>query len=63
MVVGLLFAAVLVLLGVGAGLRQFAQLSRVRAQPYMADEDRSYFRAQARRRMVASGLCWSSSAG
>lgn len=56
MVVGLVFAAVLVLLGLSAGLRQFAQLARVRAQPYMADEDRRYFRSQARRRMVASSL-------
>jgi uncharacterized membrane protein YjgN (DUF898 family) len=54
--VGLVFAALLVLLGLSAGLRQFAQLSRVRAQPYMADEDRRYFRMQARRRMVASTL-------
>ena len=56
MVVGLSFAAVLVLLGVGAGLRQFTTLARVRTQPYMADEDRHYFRNQARRRLLASGL-------
>ena len=56
MVVGLLFAVFLGLLGVGAGLRQLVTLARVRAQPYMADEDRRYFRSQARRRMLASGL-------
>jgi hypothetical protein len=54
--VGLIFAGLLVLLGLGAGLRQFAMLARVRAQPYMADEDRRYFRGQARRRMFASAL-------
>jgi hypothetical protein len=55
-VVGLLFAGLLLLLGVGAGLRQFALLARVRTQPYMADEDRRYFRGQARRRLFASTL-------
>jgi hypothetical protein len=54
--VGLIFASLLVLLGVGAGMRQFVTLARVRTQHYMADEDRTYFRAQARRRMLASGL-------
>ena len=56
MVVGLIFATLLVVLGAGAGLRQFVTLARVRTQPYMADEDRLYFRGQARRRMLASGL-------
>jgi len=55
-VVGLIFATLLVVLGTGAGLRQLVTLARVRSQPYMADEDRLYFRGQARRRMLASGL-------
>jgi hypothetical protein len=55
-VVGLIFAALLVLLGAGAGLRQFNTLARVRTQPYMPDEDRRYFRGQARRRLLASAL-------
>ena len=56
MVVGLIFAALLVLLGVGAGLQQFNTLARVRSLPYMPDEDRRYFRSQARRRLLASAL-------
>lgn len=56
MVVGLLFAVLLVVLGLGAGLRQFTTLARVRTQHYMAEEDRRYFRSQARRRIAASGL-------
>ena len=56
MVVGLIFAALLILLGLGAGMRQFVTLSRVRVQPYLPDEDRNYFRAQSRRRMLASTL-------
>jgi hypothetical protein len=55
-VVGLIFAVFLGLLGVGAGMRQFVTLARVRTQQYMAEEDRRYFHAQARRRMLASGL-------
>jgi hypothetical protein len=55
-VVGYLFAVFLIVLGVGAGLRQFVTLARIRTQPYMADEDHHYFRAQARRRLLASGL-------
>jgi len=55
-VVGYLFAAFLILLGLGAGSRQLVTLARVRAQPYIADEDRRYYRGQARRRMLASGL-------
>jgi hypothetical protein len=54
--VGYLIAAFLVLLGLGAGSRQLVTLARVRAQPYMADEDRHYYRSQARRRLLASGL-------
>ena len=55
-VIGYLFAAFLILLGLGAGSRQLVTLARVRAQPYMAEEDRGYFRGQAHRRMLASGL-------
>jgi uncharacterized membrane protein YdbT with pleckstrin-like domain len=55
-IVGYLFAAFLILLGLGAGSRQLVTLARVRAQPYIADEDRRYYRGQARRRMLASGL-------
>ena len=56
MVVGLALSAILILLGVGAGLRQFVTLARVRTQAYMADEDRRYFHSQARRRMLASAF-------
>jgi hypothetical protein len=55
-IVGYLFAAFLILLGLGAGARQLVTLARVRIQPYMAEEDRNYYRGQARRRMLASGL-------
>ena len=56
MIVGYLFAAFLILLALGAGARQLVTLARVRIQPYMAVEDRNYYRGQARRRMLASGL-------
>ena len=56
MIVGYLVAAFLILLGLGAGARQLVTLARVRIQPYMAEEDRNYYRGQARRRMLASGL-------
>jgi hypothetical protein len=55
-VVGLIFAALLLALGVGAGARQFATLRRVREEPYLPDVDRVYLRGQARRRLFASGL-------
>jgi hypothetical protein len=54
--VGLLFALVLLLLGVGAGSRQFDTLRRVREEPYMPDVDKLYFRGQAHRRLIASTL-------
>ena len=56
MVVGLIFAVFLGLLGIGAGMRQLVTLARVRTEHFMAEEDRRYYRAQARRRMLASGL-------
>lgn len=56
MVVGLIFAVLLVVLGAAAGARQFATLRRVREEPYMPDVDQRYFRGQARRRLFASGL-------
>jgi hypothetical protein len=54
--VGLLFALVLLVLGIGAGSRQFDTLRRVREEPYMPDVDKSYFRGQAHRRLIASSL-------
>lgn len=54
--VGLIFAAVLVALGVGAGWRQFATRRRLREEVYMPDVDQRYFRGQVRRRLCASGL-------
>ncbi len=56
MALGLVFAAILVLLGAGAGSRQFATLRRIREEPHMPEIDRSYFRGQAHRRLIASGL-------
>jgi UPF0716 family protein affecting phage T7 exclusion len=55
-VLGLTIAVLLVVFGVAAGLRQFRTLRRARDEPYMPDEDRRYFRGQARRRLVASAL-------
>jgi hypothetical protein len=55
-VIGLCFAVVLGLLGVGAGRRQLATLKRVSEEPYMAVEDRHYFLRQARRRLGISAL-------
>jgi hypothetical protein len=54
--VGLIFALLLVVLGVGAGVRQFETLRRVREEPYMPEVDTRYFRGQAWRRLIASGL-------
>lgn len=56
MTLGLTIAALLVVLAIGAGLRQFRTLARVRDEPYMPDEDQRYFRGQARRRLLASAL-------
>lgn len=56
MFIGLLLAVVLVTFGVGAGARQFRTWGRIREEPYLPDADRRYFRAQVRRRLVASGL-------
>lgn len=56
MVIGLLFAASLLLLGLGAGYRQIVGLRRVRAEPFMAAEDRTYYRRQAVRRLGISFL-------
>jgi hypothetical protein len=53
---GLILATVLFLLGIGAGYRQVSTLKRVRAERFMAGEDRRYFRQQAIRRLVISGL-------
>ncbi len=56
MVVGLLFAALLIVLGVGAGARQFATLRTAREERFMPEIDRRYLRGQGRRRLLASGL-------
>lgn len=56
MAIGLLLAAILLALGVGAGYRQVFTLRRVRDQQFMAGEDRVYFRRQAIRRLVISAL-------
>jgi hypothetical protein len=51
-----MLATIPLLIGLVAGFRQFAALKRVRAQPYMAEEDRTYFRRQAKRRLLMSGF-------
>ena len=56
MTVGLVLATVLLLLGIGAGYRQVSALKRVRAEPFMAGDDRRYIRQQATRRLIISGL-------
>ncbi|MBA4188306.1 MAG: hypothetical protein C0467_09900 [Planctomycetaceae bacterium] len=56
MIVGLIIAALLVVLGTGAGSRQLRTMRRVQAEPFMPDVDRKYFRGQGRRRLAASGL-------
>jgi hypothetical protein len=53
---GLILATIPVLLGIGAGYRQFATLRRVRSEPYMPDGDRHYFQRQGKRRLAISGL-------
>ena len=56
MVTGLLLAAFLLLLGIGAGYRQVSALKRARSERFMAEEDRIYIRRQAKRRLVISAL-------
>ena len=56
MAVGLIIAALLVVLGTGAGSRQLRAMRRVRAEPFMPEVDRRYFRGQGRRRLIASAL-------
>lgn len=56
MVLGLILATIPLLLGIGAGYRQVANLRRLRDEPYMADGDRQYVQRQARRRLVMSGF-------
>lgn len=55
MVVGLVFAALLVVLGIGAAARQLNTLRRARTVPHLPDVDRAYYRGQGRRRLFASG--------
>ena len=54
--VGLLLASLLLLLGVGAGLRQFRTLRRLREEKYIPSDERQYLRGQARRRLLTSGM-------
>lgn len=56
MVLGMLLAGVLVIFGIGAGVRQFRTLRRVGEEPYLPAADQQYFRGQVRRRLLASGL-------
>ena len=56
MVLGLFFSALLILLGLATGSRQFATLRRLREEPYTPEVDRLYYRGQVRRRLVAAGL-------
>jgi hypothetical protein len=49
-------ALVLVVFGLGAGLRQIRTRQRMRDEPYLPAADRQYFRGQVRRRLLASGL-------
>lgn len=56
MVLGLTFAAVLLVFGLGTGARQFATYRRVREEPYMPEIDQRYYRGQAFRRLAASVL-------
>ena len=51
MVVGLILAAILLLLGIGAGFRQVSTLKRVRGEPYMAEGDRLILPTAGERRL------------
>jgi hypothetical protein len=55
-VLGLFFTALLILLGLATGSRQFATLHRLREEPYTPDIDKVYFRGQVRRRLTAAAL-------
>jgi hypothetical protein len=52
----MIFAAVLVVLGLGTGARQVRTLGRLKAEPYTPEVDRRYYRGQVRRRTVAAAL-------
>jgi hypothetical protein len=54
--VGLLLAALLLVVGAATALRQRRGLRALADEPFLADEDRRYRRAQARRRLLTSGL-------
>lgn len=56
MTVGLIFAAVLVALGLGTGARQVRTLRRLGEEAYTPEVDRRYYRGQVRRRAVAAVL-------
>ncbi|MFO0821826.1 MAG: hypothetical protein U0792_01700 [Gemmataceae bacterium] len=54
--VGMLFAVLLMCLGVGSGLRQLRTMRRLREEAFVPEVDQRYYRGQGRRRMLASGL-------
>lgn len=56
MVVGLILAVLLVILGVGAALRQRVALRRLREERYLPSDDRAYLRGQVRRRIAVSAV-------
>ena len=55
-IAGLIFAVLLIVLGVASGMRQFRAMRRVREEPFLPEADQRYFRWQGRRRMLVSGL-------
>jgi hypothetical protein len=56
MIGGLILAAALVLVGLVTVARQRKALRALAEEPFLADEDRTYRRGQARRRAATSGL-------
>jgi hypothetical protein len=56
MIVALLLAAILLLIAIVSIRWQISNLRRMRAQPHMPSDDRSYLRNQAYRRLVMGAL-------
>ena len=56
MVVGLILATLLVVLGVGAALRQRVTARRLREDRFLPSDDRAYLRGQVRRRLAVSAV-------
>ncbi len=56
MILGVSLATLLILLGVGAGVRQVQLLRRIRRESLLPPEDRQHFRRQALRRLTIGGL-------